>query len=76
MNENEDARAMCPYYRWFRGQKIQCESCVRQARLVLAFRSRSIATQHKRAYCDTHAWDLCPYACMKNREWEDEHGEV
>ena len=62
MNRNEAARARCPYYCRFETRTIQCTSCVKRTRLVLAFRSDAEALRHKRKFCDTYDWRDCPYA--------------
>ncbi len=62
MNDAEDAKAMCPYYCRFRDREIQCESCVRRARQVFVFYNHAEALKHKRLYCDSYSWRLCPYA--------------
>lgn len=67
MNLSESARAKCPYYRVYRDREIQCESCVLRARLLLVFRTLDEAMRHKRQYCDTYDWEVCPYAKAKTR---------
>lgn len=75
MNISESARAVCPYYRIYRERQIQCESCVRRTRLVFVFRNPAESIRHKRAYCDSYDWEMCPYARMLN-EVSDDEGEV
>ena len=74
MNLSEAARAICPYYKKYKDREIQCEGCVKRARLVFAFRSKSEALAYKRGVCDTYGWCMCAYARMKEMEWSE--GEV
>jgi hypothetical protein len=69
MNANEDALAVCPYYRKFKNREIQCEACLNRARIVFVFHSAAEAIRHKRSYCDTYAWEGCPYARMMVTAW-------
>ena len=68
MNISESARAVCPFYRTYSGRVIQCESCVKKARLTFAFKTQEAALRHKRAFCDTFTWAACPYAAHMDRE--------
>jgi len=69
MNLSENARAACPYYKKITDREIQCEGCVQRARLVFVFRTKADAISHKREYCDTLRWSLCPYAQMLNEKY-------
>lgn len=69
MNLTENARAICPYYKITQGKEIQCEGCVKRARLVFVFRSQNEAIAHKRKFCDAMNWQRCPYAQMLNAQY-------
>ena len=56
MNLTENARALCPFYKRITGKEIQCEGCVKRARLVFAFRTEAEALKYKRCYCDSYSW--------------------
>jgi hypothetical protein len=62
LNRTEDVRAKCPYYCRYETRTIQCVSCVKRTRLLLSFRNTAEALRHKRKYCDTYDWGVCPYA--------------
>lgn len=76
MNITESARALCPYYKKYVEREIQCEGCVKRARLIFAFRNRAEALAYKRTVCDTYGWCMCPYARMKELEWGETDGKV
>lgn len=69
MNLNEDAKAICPYYKRYYLREIQCEGCMNRSRTVFVFHSAAEAMKHKRNFCDTYAWEECPYATMRNTAW-------
>ena len=69
MNQTESARAKCPYYKKIKDREIQCESCVKRARLVLVFHSQAEAVKHKRKYCDEYDWEQCEYARALNEKY-------
>jgi len=69
MNLTESARAVCPYYKRIDGREIQCEGCVKRARLVFVFHSEAEAKNHKRKHCDSYSWGRCDYAQLLSAKW-------
>ena len=76
MNLTENARAVCPYYKRINGREIQCEGCVKRARLVFVFRTAQEATGHKRRYCDQYCWSECDYAQLLSAKWTSDFKRV
>ena len=75
---NYGTYAICPYFSTEDVLHIKCEGMVQQnsAVNVMKFATLERKKEWLHKYCETYQYGLCPYAAIKDRQYEETYGET